>query len=76
MLPCSHLGAVQVATTRIGTAVDRGLSGGEVKRTSIANEMLALPRIFLLDEPLTGLDSSRAVDVRDTRRARDPLSYA
>lgn len=59
----SYLGLEKVKDTKIGTAVDRGLSGGEVKRTSIVNECLALPRIFLLDEPLTGLDSSRAVDV-------------
>lgn len=58
-----ELGLLDVKDTKIGTAVDRGLSGGEVKRASIANETLALPRIFLLDEPLTGLDSSRAVDV-------------
>jgi ABC-type multidrug transport system ATPase subunit len=58
-----ELGLQDVRKTKIGTAVDRGLSGGEVKRASIANESLALPRIFLLDEPLTGLDSSRAVDV-------------
>lgn len=58
-----ELGLQDVKNTKIGTAVDRGLSGGEVKRTSIANETMAQPRIFLLDEPLTGLDSSRAVDV-------------
>jgi len=63
------LGLVNVKDTKIGTAIDRGLSGGEVKRTSIANEMLALPKIFLLDEPLTGLDSSRAVDVMKSLRA-------
>jgi ABC-type multidrug transport system ATPase subunit len=57
------LGLEKVRDTKIGTAVDRGLSGGEVKRAGIANELLALPRIFLLDEPLTGLDSSRAVEV-------------
>lgn len=58
-----ELGLHDVKDTKVGTAVDRGLSGGEVKRASIANESLALPRIFLLDEPLTGLDSSRAVEV-------------
>lgn len=57
------LGLGDVKNTKVGTATDRGLSGGEIKRTSIANEYLALPRIFLLDEPLTGLDSSRAVEV-------------
>lgn len=63
-----QLGLQEVRDTKIGSATDRGLSGGEVKRTSIANETLALPRIFFLDEPLTGLDSSRAVDVMQSLR--------
>merc|ERR1719454_706691 len=64
-----ELGLQDVKNTKIGTATDRGLSGGEVKRASIANESLGLPRIFLLDEPLTGLDSSRAVDVMKNLKA-------
>ena len=58
--------------TKIGSAVDRGLSGGEVKRTSIVNELMALPRVFLLDEPLTGLDSTRAVEVMRDIAAHGP----
>jgi len=61
-------GLENVKETKIGTATERGLSGGEVKRTSIVNECLGMPRIFLLDEPLTGLDSSRAVDVMQSLR--------
>lgn len=59
----TSLGLGDVADTKIGSAVERGLSGGEVKRTSIANECLGMPRLFFLDEPLTGLDSTRAVEV-------------
>jgi len=62
----AQFGLDNVKDTKIGSAVDRGLSGGEVKRTSIVNELMALPRVFLLDEPLTGLDSTRAVEVMRT----------
>lgn len=62
------VGIKDIGGTRVGSATKRGLSGGELKRTNIANEMLARPRIFLLDEPLTGLDSTRAVEVMTSLR--------
>ena len=45
----SNLGLQKVKQTKVGSATERGLSGGEVKRASIANESLAMPRIFFLD---------------------------
>ena len=49
------LGLGGVLKTKIGSAVERGLSGGEMKRLNIAVELLADPHILLLDEPLTGV---------------------
>ena len=49
--------------TRIGDNNNRGVSGGERKRTSIAVELISDPKILFLDEPTTGLDSFNAYEV-------------
>ena len=56
-------GLEDVMNTKIGTQVERGLSGGEIKRVSIVNELLSDPQLLILDEPMTGLDSARAAQV-------------
>lgn len=57
------LGLEKCKNTRVGGDLQRGVSGGERKRTSIALELITDPSVIFLDEPTTGLDSKSALDV-------------
>lgn len=54
--------------TVIGGVEARGVSGGERKRTSIANELLTEPSVVFTDEPTSGLDSTLSNVVIDILR--------
>uniref|UniRef100_A0A8C1T9X2 ATP-binding cassette, sub-family G (WHITE), member 5 n=1 Tax=Cyprinus carpio TaxID=7962 RepID=A0A8C1T9X2_CYPCA len=49
-----------VAHSVIGGRIFPGISGGERRRVSIASQLLQDPKVILLDEPTTGLDSMTA----------------
>ena len=62
------LGLSRVANRSIGDRTmgggdGGGLSGGERRRLSLAIELITSPRLFIGDEPTTGLDSSQAEKV-------------
>ena len=45
------------------------LSGGQEQRISLARGLIIEPRIFLLDEPLSALDASLRIEMRDLIRS-------
>ncbi|OLY84454.1 ATP-binding cassette sub-family G member 2 [Smittium mucronatum] len=64
----------------VGSVDNRGISGGEKKRTGIAAKLLTNPKILLLDEPTTGLDSNTAYSVinllKDFTSCRDVITIS
>ncbi|CAG9464483.1 unnamed protein product [Pedinophyceae sp. YPF-701] len=51
------------AGTKIGSALSRGISGGQAKRVNIGIALITEPRVLFLDEPTSGLDSFMADEV-------------
>uniref|UniRef100_A0A665WUS1 ABC transporter domain-containing protein n=2 Tax=Echeneis naucrates TaxID=173247 RepID=A0A665WUS1_ECHNA len=56
----AELSLCHVAHSVVGGRIFPGISGGERRRVSIASQLLQDPRVILLDEPTTGLDSMTA----------------
>lgn len=55
------LGIDHIQNNKIGGEFQRGISGGEKKRTAIALELVTSPSLLFLDEPTTGLDTFTAL---------------
>ncbi|KAJ3212270.1 ATP-binding cassette sub- G member 1 [Dinochytrium kinnereticum] len=53
----------KAANTIIGDSQNKGISGGERKRTAMAMEMITNPSVLFLDEPTSGLDTFTAYSV-------------
>jgi ABC-type multidrug transport system ATPase subunit len=62
-----ELGLSHVAKTRVGDGDDRvrGISGGERRRVSVGVEVIHDPKVLILDEATSGLDSTSALQIID-----------
>lgn len=54
------LGLENQRDTKIGGLFFRGISGGQRKRVSVGEQLVANPKLLFLDEPTSGLDSASA----------------
>ncbi|BGP49303.1 hypothetical protein JCM10450v2_005187 [Rhodotorula kratochvilovae] len=59
----ASLGLSSIAHQRIGTPIQRGVSGGQKRRVTIACSVVAKPRVLVLDEPTSGLDAKSGKEV-------------
>lgn len=58
-----QLRIIDIKDRVIGHELERGISGGEKRRVSIACELVTSPLILFLDEPTSGLDANNANNV-------------
>jgi ABC-type multidrug transport system ATPase subunit len=69
------LGLGTLRNEKIGSEKNHILSGGEKKRVKIGAEIVSSQPILLLDEPLSGLNPSSAIDVLNELKKRNKYGY-
>jgi ABC-type multidrug transport system ATPase subunit len=60
-----NLGLDQRKDLKVGSVLDKTISGGQRKRLNIALELIREPAILFLDEPTSGLSSRDSENVID-----------
>jgi ABC-type multidrug transport system ATPase subunit len=58
-----RMGLKSCQHTKVGSALIKGISGGQRRRVSIAVELMGSPSLLFLDEPTSGLDSKSAAEI-------------
>lgn len=59
------LGLYEVRTLKVGSVLDKVISGGQRKRLNIALELIREPSILFVDEPTSGLSSRDSENIMD-----------
>ena len=59
------LGISEIKDLRVGSVLDKTISGGQRKRINIGLELLRKPSILFVDEPTSGLSSQDSVNIMD-----------
>ena len=57
------------ANVIVSTPIRKGISGGQKRRLSVANQLITAPKVLFLDEPTSGLESTASFEVMRHLRA-------
>lgn len=60
-----RLGLFQTRNLKVGSVLDKTISGGQRKRLNIALELIRSPRVLFVDEPTSGLSSRDSEHIMD-----------
>ncbi len=61
----SSLGLLEAKDLRVGSPLDKTISGGQRKRLNIALELIREPSVLFVDEPTSGLSSRDSENIMD-----------
>lgn len=61
----TDLGLFEIKDIRVGTPMNKKISGGQRKRLNIAMELIREPSVLFVDEPTSGLSSKDSENVMD-----------